>query len=100
MNIAELEHTESMNRVTSGAEWLDEEVPGWERLVDLSILDITDPSSCICGQVLKGGWDSLLYEYHKLGSWMSGHGFLFGEDTDQWVALIKDRFDTGAFSDL
>ena len=86
----------SCKRVAAGAAWLDETEPGWERRVDTSLLDIQDPGQCICGQVLKGGWSDT---DNKDAEWLALRGFLYGEDTDQWIALIKERFDSGILSD-
>ena len=58
---------------------------------------INNPNSCICGQVLKDGWIGVQYQ---TPTWQADHGFLYGEDGDQWVALIKERFDSGLLSDL
>ena len=97
MDITEFE--KSCKHVTDGASWLDEVSPGWERKIDVSILDISDCTACVCGQVLDGGWFNDLV-MKKPAQWLWDHGFLWPEEGDQWVALIKDRFDTGALSDL
>ena len=46
--------TEIKKRVARGAALLDEKRPGWEAMIDLSSLDISDPYKCILGQ--SGGW--------------------------------------------
>jgi len=44
-----------VQRVSNGAALLDEVSPGWEKLIDLDILDLSDGHSCIVGQVF-GDW--------------------------------------------
>jgi hypothetical protein len=36
-------------RVATG--WLDENHPGWHEKIDIKKLDLSNPDSCICGQV-------------------------------------------------
>ena len=95
----------SAERVARGAAYMDENYPGWERRVDLSILDINNPTSCICGQVVSlgqcGGWslvsDDIQEKYHVQET---EFGFTLGRDGDAWVELIKERFNLGILSDL
>jgi hypothetical protein len=107
----------SRERVTRGAAWLDKVAPGWERKLDLSILDIEDGAACVCGQVFMAEAVHHINGYayacdflsaSSLAGWpdgptrrgvMASHGFLFSEDGDAWVALVKERFETGALSD-
>lgn len=96
--------------VVRGAAWLDDNFPGWERKIDLSILDINVGDSCICGQVVPlemvqaagyngygviccrdDGFDDNDILAHGFAS-HSAHG-------DHWVNLIKERFDSGNLSD-
>lgn len=37
--------------VARGMALLDEKVPGWRKRIDLSTLDLSDPSFCIAGQL-------------------------------------------------
>ena len=90
------EYEESCRHVVAGAAWLDENEPGWERRVDTSLLNIDDPAQCICGQILKNGWSGV-NTYSS--EWKQNHGFLDGPDGDQWITLIKERFDSGILSD-
>ena len=99
--------------VARGAAWLDQEFPGWERQIDLSILDICDPSACVCGQVVpqemvdayaltQGAPPAYFTGYSIVAheeTPTSAYGFAGGEHTDHWVALIKERFDSGLLSD-
>lgn len=41
-------------RVARGADWLDEKYPGWFKVIDLAILDISDCHQCVLGQVYTG----------------------------------------------
>jgi hypothetical protein len=96
---------ESMERVLRGAAWLDETAPGWERKLDLSVLDISDPGQCVCGQVFMGIHQNpyteavvrLKEEGHDFYGG-GGYGFVHAEDGDAWVTLVKQRFDTGTLS--
>ena len=89
---------ESCRHVVNGAKWLDEILPGWERRVDASVLDIGDGTTCICGQVLPGGWHDKILN-NKDSQWLWNHGFLNPMDGDQWVDLLKKRFNSGLLSD-
>ena len=106
MNAIEMQ--QSAERVVRGAAYMDENYPGWERKVDTGILDIEDPSSCICGQVVPrmnhfGGWsvvnDDLEKKYPEDLNAIIDYGFTHKGDGDAWVSLIKERFDTGLLSD-
>lgn len=41
------------SRVKAGAEFLDEEVPGWYKRVDTDLLDLSSPVACILGQTFQ-----------------------------------------------
>lgn len=43
-------------RVANGMALLDEHYPGWLDYIDLDVLDISDPFSCVCGQLWKHGF--------------------------------------------
>jgi hypothetical protein len=99
--------------VAAGAAWLDQVAPGWERKVDLSVLDLTDPFQCICGQVVPlapyveglwhtGGYGDVSEWIHAQGSHLHIFhlGFVLPADQDAWVSLIKERFDSGLLSDV
>lgn len=94
-----------ISNVARGAAWLDENFPGWERRVDLSILDISDPALCICGQVVPQEMIDASKQFTGFGavtasdSGSSVFGFAGASHDDYWVSLIKERFDTGALSD-
>src|SRR5437764_14197069 len=38
-------------RVAAGAAFLDQEIPGWDRLIDLDRLDIGSGCRCVLGQI-------------------------------------------------
>jgi hypothetical protein len=102
-------------RVAKGAAWLDKEVPGWERKIDLSILQLSSCCDCICGQamadMLEGYYidgfsramdiSNSAYNYE----WAKDHGFYYYDEHDlvaleaAWTSLIKERHNTGNFSD-
>ena len=97
-------------RVARGAAWLDSEQPGWERRIDLATLDLQDSCRCVLGQVFGT-------ELHHDGfRWalsnltvpaVIGLGFdeppfaapSWEELDEAWIALLKERFDTGSLSD-
>lgn len=90
-------------RVARGAAWLDEVMPGWERKLDLGILDIATCSRCIVGQIeIRAPSPSCGLEDVGLdtaGSHQSAAGRFEGRLlTDAWVALVKERFNTGNLS--
>jgi hypothetical protein len=102
---------EYRQNVCRGAAFMDREYPGWERQVDVSILDINDPRSCICGQVIPEGYTKTM-ELHfghlfdsndkfndEISLSIQRHGFTGGWHSDYWVELIKERFDSGILSD-
>ena len=93
--------------VARGAAWLDKTVPGWERKIDFATLDMT--YNCICDQAVEGGWSTVLdmmqEEFGPCSGEASNHGFTPQTDAweatrPQWEALVKERFNTGALSDL
>lgn len=43
--------TESIEEVTRGAAWLDENIPNWYRLINLDTFDISESQFCIVGQL-------------------------------------------------
>ena len=99
---------ESRERVARGAAWLDEVAPGWERKLDLSVLDIADPDRCVCGQVFMqpaiesnytSGYSYARFEHSLVLVSMARSGFVYDEDGDAWVELVKQRFDAGTLSD-
>ena len=102
---------ETIERVARGAALLDARYPGWEGYLDLGRLDMLNIDLCVAGQVGNGvrnvtrgcvsGWGYIQSQCFddEMGHAMAGHGFVYTEDHDTWVALIKERFDTGALSD-
>lgn len=111
-------------RVAQGAAWLDEHYPGWERHIDLTRLDLSDPCRCVLGQLALAITDQEIVDDFFIQdsspySWLvlqqdalprdkcwSDRGFLTytgPEDwpllDEAWISLIKLRFDTGALSD-
>ena len=92
----------SAQRVAKGAAYLDRNYPGWERKVDVAILDITETDRCICGQVISPeyGWAEVRMDVIQWGETAADYGFALPSDGDTWVSLIKERFNTGNLSDL
>lgn len=104
-----------VKEVAAGAEWLDNNFPGWEREIDLGTLSLDNCQECICGQSLRkvafgaGAMDGYHYATYFSGrskDWAIAHGF-YVNGTDEnwrmvegiWVELIKERFNTGNLSD-
>lgn len=46
-------------RVRNGAEWLDENRPGWVNEIDLGRLELTSPCLCILGQLWGNYWSAV-----------------------------------------
>jgi hypothetical protein len=110
-------------QVARGAAWLDQTKPGWEREIDLAVLDMVMTKCCVLGQVfateaaadasvwigsgyayvrslpLSFGW---IHTEEEDLRWMQAHGFtcwsLYEVLGEAWTALIKTRFDTGTLS--
>jgi hypothetical protein len=97
--------------VAAGAAWLDKVKPGWERGMDLGVLDLNDCYNCVLGQSLREVAAEKGYEsgYHYgldglsgatfAARWAGDHGFLYESDEPTWRDLIKERFSTGNLSD-
>lgn len=66
-------------RVTRGAAWLDSipELAGWRDRIDLSKLDIEDPTLCVLGQAVgTGEWPPAPDWYNSAyGPWTAKSGF-------------------------
>jgi len=45
--------TSAAEAVANGAQWLDEQHPGWWRKLDLETLDLEDCANCVCGQLAR-----------------------------------------------
>jgi hypothetical protein len=70
-------------RVKAGAEWLDEQEPGWAERIDTSQLNMSDPCGCIAGQ-LAGDYWRFVREWHSLSVGEQakfGFGSLVGVNT-------------------
>ena len=98
-------------RVAAGAAWLDEHRPGWERMVDLCILEMSDVEWCICGQAKA--WDTAsltpirsvdlgffhnAHEEMPVDEWRVAVAADYVALDAAWRSLIKDRFDSGSLS--
>ncbi len=92
-------------RVAAGAAWLDANEPGWERRIDLATLEVADGCRCVLAQIMpEHRFYRILARLGLPGSRAIAYGFATDrgdwEALDEtWVALIKERFDTGTLSD-
>ena len=87
-------------QVARGAAWLDERKPGWENLVDIDKLVMSDSDNCIAGQVFRDeaaehpDWhvtDGYDYVYDLMGGEeLVSHAFVF-EGREQWIAQVEAR---------
>lgn len=107
--------------VANGAEFLDEMAPGWEHKLNFQSLEMSGPCRCVLGQVFfdeavqknvtatdidgtrqPSGFYWAINELESFDT--SLYGFDYDEEVgwialrDAWVALVKNRFDTGALS--
>ena len=77
-------------RVQRGMALLDEKNPGWERKIDLKILNMVDRHACILGQ---------LYTEYSLGlgplAISSGIPYGFNNSGLSWKQAIRQRLDLG-----
>lgn len=48
--------------VVRGAEFLDENLPGWEKKIDLETLDLSSTCGCVLGQQLRTGQADRRYD--------------------------------------
>lgn len=92
--------TKAERDVAEGAVWLDNAKPGWERAVDVKVLDLTDPEFCILGQVFRfkgSGEDGYGYGYGRELVFLdkvSGppmYVFARGDIKDFWIVEINNR---------
>lgn len=113
--------------VAKGAEWLDENFPGWERDIDLGNFNLSSCTNCVCGQSLAkfvegtfcSGYsyalatamglpidelDTAVYELNSMIYeslvWAKAHGFFGDWERNEalWRELIKERFSNGTLS--
>ena len=111
-------------RVVAGAQLRDEYFPGWEKTINIEILDLINCYTCILGQVgqemiegLRGsGYDRIQtdldidpreYGFSLGREFLDRNDDLYAETRnagwsflgETWIDLIKTRFDTGTLSD-
>lgn len=68
------------SRVKAGARWLDECFPGWESRINLKTLELSNSSSCICGQVFQE-------EARKISGYSYASDNLFSE-ANSWITAL------------
>ncbi len=86
------------NRVEAGAKFLDVMSPGWEKKIDLSVLDLGLPNTCVLGEIFgnyEDGKDALGIEEaaaEGLGFQVSGDGVgsAYTRLTNVWKEFIKN----------
>lgn len=89
--------TSVAERVTAGAEWLDEHEPGWVERISVDRLDIANPFDCVLGQLYGNYWGAPLnlFNDEDEGSMRAAVLGFSGEEFDlltvEWRALIKER---------
>lgn len=91
--------------VKKGAEWLDENHPGWEFRIDLGDLQMSNCERCIVGQAVGDYWTVMA---EQTGSWMLENGEMwaieYGFDVpgignragyrqleEEWTRVVKER---------
>jgi hypothetical protein len=91
--------TDAAARVARGAALLDREKPDWAARVNLSRLDLADPSLCVLGQVHGSAAGAFGRAAASLGlqTRLADHGFalaagLWWSDLHpEWVAAVEAR---------
>lgn len=89
-------------RVQAGCEWLDKIRPGWDRDIDLTVLDLSDCTVCVVGQLTDGeseaGIWALMADYpgDSDDAWPIELGFNDVEEqyealTGEWYRVIRAR---------
>jgi hypothetical protein len=81
----------AMQTAEAGAALLDKKIPNWVELIDLSSLEMSEPCSCIIGQIGEGkynldkgiGFNALAYQLTGVDGFdqLVDHGF----EADDWV---------------
>lgn len=66
-------------RVARGAAWLDREAPGWDSLIDLASLRLSNPCLCVLGQVFARAADEAKSVFVEDGF---DYATLSGSETD------------------
>lgn len=88
-------------RVTRGAMWLDDKMPGWELKVNLQDLEMSDCASCVLGQLFGHFTNADVKDPELLGFevndvWPDALGYVSYDDLRvAWTTLIKQRLDIG-----
>lgn len=89
------------DRVKRGAEWLDGEMPGWERKIDLDMLRLDSPCNCILGQLFDGDFGAVVPGRKQ--AWAQNCGFLsysfeatvsmreYDALEESWIKVIQER---------
>lgn len=80
--------------VANGAAWLDKVNPGWERQINLEILDLSQSCRCVLGQVVAA---SVPEDQRRL---ISSGGWVINVPTSDWawsgyefVSRLADDYD-------
>lgn len=89
------------DRVAAGAAWLDTTRPGWESLIDLDRLSMTDCNACVLGQSFGDYWDALdtygpgTWTWDRENTrWAIAHGFQARDtETDAWSRIEEGDYD-------
>jgi hypothetical protein len=97
-------------RVEAGAQLLDREIPGWEKHIDLEVIDISYDTKCMLGQ-LHGTFDrgfqihfGRQFTYSRRNTQAAfEHGFMTNlpmneELTAAWQDLIRMRLQRPAYA--
>lgn len=90
-----------MRRVMRGVALLDARVPGWEKSIDLSVLDVSLHDTCVIGQIWGGSRYSFDYGCNDLdlASFREARDFGFEAYTrwgfrrltERWTEVVKAR---------
>lgn len=93
-------------RVQAGCEFLDQIRPGWETSIDLTVLDLSDCTVCVVGQVggpeaELGLWALTHDDKHLDDGWPVKLGFNDAEEqysslTRAWKKAIRARLSASA----
>jgi hypothetical protein len=92
-----LTRLEADTRVQRGAQWLDTNMPGWERVLKLPELDLADGCACVLGQ-LEGDFTCSLDRIRRFRPsfikerWAVAHGFYLHDVGDgEVIAPITEE---------
>lgn len=85
-------------RVLLGARWLDNELPGWEKNIKTSLLDLSESRCCILGQAFDREYILVLRDKtvnlreSDAEKWSERHGFTVRSDSLEEFSMLTEAW--------